>query len=258
MNIAAVPVIAAALLAVVILLLRTYLPILIGDVDRDEYLEEAQDLSMEEICFKMVSRFGGLMMIITLGTAVGVLVWNLSLSAVGLYGNPVRELAIGLVVAPVFVVFSYSLKYMILDVEEKSEEPQRNDQNAAEPSMDFLRPETRSELCWLLGGMSIQASAEEVFLRAALVGAPAALLSVSAWYFVVPSAVLFGLMHITGGIRKILHTSILGVVLGAVFVVGGILAAMVVHVLHNQFSAIKDYYKASSTTPSSSGATPEP
>lgn len=256
MNIAAVPVIAAALLAVVILLLRIYLPILIGDVDRDEFLEEAQDLTMEEICLNMVLRFGGLMMIITLGTAVGVLVWNLSLSAVGLYGNPVRELAIGLVVAPVFVVFSYSLKYMILDVEE-SEEPQRNDQNAAEPSMDFLRPETRSELGWLLGGMSIQASAEEVYFRAALVGAPAALLSVSAWYFVVPNAVLFGLMHITGGIRKIIHTSILGVVLGIVFVVGGILAAVVVHVLHNQFSAIKDYRKGSSPTPSSSSATPE-
>ena len=213
---------------------------------------------MEEICLKMVLRFGGLMMIIALGTAVGVLVWDLSLSAVGLYGNPVRELAIGLVVAPVFVVFSYSLKYMILDVEEESEGPQRNDQSAAEQSMEFLRPETRSELGWLLGGMSIQAPAEEVYFRAALVGAPAALLSVSAWYFVVPSAVLFGLMHITGGIRKYLHTSILGVFLGVVFVVGGLIAAIVVHVLHNQFSAVKDYRKKLSSSPSSSGVTPEP
>ncbi|PSP18494.1 hypothetical protein BRC62_02950 [Halobacteriales archaeon QH_10_67_13] len=117
-------------------------------------------------------------------------------------------------------------------------------------------PETRSELGWVLGGFGVQASAEEVYFRAALVGAPATLLSASGWYFVVPSAVLFGLVHVTGGKTESLHASVLGVVLGAVFVVAGILAAVVVHVLHNQFSAIREYYDESSA-PRSSGGTHE-
>jgi membrane protease YdiL (CAAX protease family) len=241
MNVAAVPVIGAALLSVVVLLLRTYLPILRSDADIEESIDDAEEFTPQEISRKMVVRFGAITLTIALGTGVGVLVWDLSLSAVGLYGNPLRELAIGFVVAPGFMVVSYYLpdviRYAGLEFTGKSKE--------------VLTVETRSELGWMLGGVTVQASTEEVFLRAALVGAPAALLSVSAWYFVVPAAVLFGLMHLTGGLAKTLHTSILGVLLGALFVVGGILAVVVVHVLHNQYGVIK-YYRSESSPPSSS------
>jgi membrane protease YdiL (CAAX protease family) len=259
MNVAAAPVIGAALFALCIGLLYLSLSHVRGSTDPKERLEENVG-TPRKASIQMVIRFGGVILILALGTAVGVLAWDLSLEAVGIYGNPVRELAIGLAVAPVFAGFSYLLKYVIFAVEEKLKEPQPNEQNEAEPSMDFLEPGTPSELGWLLGGISIQASAEEVYFRAAFVGALAALLSVSAWYLVVPSALLFGLMHSTGGMGKVLHASLLGVALGAVFVVGGILAAVVVHVLHNQFSTIKnyvieDYGKDSLPTPPSSDDT---
>ena len=96
-----------------------------------------------------------------------------------------------------------------------------------------------------------------MYFHAALVGAPATLLSVSARYFVVPSAVLFGLVHVTGGNTKSLHASILCVVLDAVFVVVGILAAIVVHIFHNQVNTIREY-RDESSTPRSSGTTPSP
>jgi len=210
----------------------------------------------ESFFIQTIVRFGGVMATIALGTAIGVLIWDLSLSAVGLYGNPVRELAIGFGVAPAVVVVSYLLKYVIERAEQKFGDPRDEPNEPADPHLEFLIPETRSELGWVLGGFGIQASAEEVYFRAALVGAPATLLSVSAWYFIIPSAILFGLVHVTGGRTKILHASVLGVVLGVVFVVVGILAAIVVHVLHNQVSAIREY-RDESSTPRSSGVTPE-
>lgn len=247
MNVAAAPVLGAAVLALGVLLLRTYLPVLRGDADLAESIDDAKEFTPKEISRKMVVNFGAITVTIALGTVVGVLVWDLSLSAVGLYGNPIRELALGFIVSPIFMIFSNYLPDIIRET---------GLEFGGETS-EILAVETRSELGWMLGGVTVQASAEEVFLRAALVGAPAALLSVSVWYFVVPAAVLFGLMHITGGRAKTIHTAVLGVILGAVFVVGGILAAVVVHVVHNQYGVIKYYRSDSSHAASSPSAPPE-
>jgi len=255
MNAGAAPVLGAALLVVCIALLYAYLVYGRGEADPVERAENKLG-TPREFFIQTIVRFGGVMATIALGTAIGVLIWDLSLSAVGLYGNPVRELAIGFGVAPAVVVVSYLLKYVIERAEQKFGDPRDEPNEPADPHLEFLIPETRSELGWVLGGFGIQASAEEVYFRAALVGAPATLLSVSAWYFIIPSAILFGLVHVTGGRTKILHASVLGVVLGVVFVVVGILAAIVVHVLHNQVSAIREY-RDESSTPRSSGVTPE-
>jgi membrane protease YdiL (CAAX protease family) len=244
MNVAAAPVIAAALLVVVSVVLRAYFSSR-GETDTGDRVAEFGARTPRERCFKIVVVFGGPLMLIVLGTIVGVLVWDLSLETVGLYGNPVRELAIGLLIAPVVVVFAEALGTLL---EHLGQESSGN-------SSEVLGVTTLSGLGWMLGAITVQASAEEVFFRAALVGAPAALLSVSAWYFVVPVAVLFGLLHFDGGIGKILYTSIMGVIFGAVFVVGGILAAVVAHVLHNQWSVIEDYREESSTSSSSHGTT---
>lgn len=246
MNIAGAPVIGAALLVVCIAVLYVYFVYRHSDTDSEERMEKGTKMTTREIALRMVVRFGGVTVIIALGTAVGVLVWDLQLAAVGLYGNPGRELAFGLGIGPVFAVFSY---YFTELVEYAGLESQGN-------VGELITVETLPELGWMLGGLSVQASAEEVYFRAALVGAPATLLSVSAWYFVVPSALLFGLLHGTGGKVKIFSTSIQGVILGAVFVVGGIIAAAAVHVLNNQITAVQLYRKESSSS-SSSGVTPD-
>ncbi|AGB16447.1 CAAX amino terminal protease family [Halovivax ruber XH-70] len=237
MTVAAAPVIAAALLSVAFVVLHAYFRSS-DETEQDDRIAEFGAKTPQERCVKIVVAFSGPLILIVLGTIVGVLVWGLSLETVGLYGNPVREFAIGLVVAPVIVVFAEALgtflKYL--------------GQESSGNSSEVLGVKTLSGLGWMLGAITVQASAEEVYFRAALVGAPAALFSVSAWAFVVPVAVLFGLLHFDGGIGKILYTSIMGIIFGSVFVVGGILAAVVAHVLHNQWSVIDDYREESSTS----------
>lgn len=242
MNVAAAPVVGVALLIAGILVSRV-LPMVKGDVDPDERLDNSRELPPQKIALMMGLNFGGIIVVIVLGTAVGVLVWDLSLEAVGFYGNPARELAIGIVAVPVFRLFSTALTDLLEDA----------GQEFKGPGAEILTVETLPELGWMLGGITVQAAAEELHFRAALVGAPAALLSVSAWYFVVPAGVLFGFVHGTGGKAKMVSASLQGIVLGVVFVVGGLLAAVVVHVLSNQYSVIK-YYR---NEPSPSSPTPD-
>lgn len=244
MTLAAAPVVGVALLIAAILVSRVF-PMVLGESDPDERLDDPQELTPQQLALRMGLYFGGIIVVIALGTAVGVFVWGLSLEAVGFYGNPARGLAIGIVVVPVFRVFSEALIEFL----------QAAGQEFEGPGGEFLSVETLPELGWTLWGITVQASAEELHFRAALVGAPAALLSVSAWYFVVPAAVLFGFVHGTGGKAKIISSSIQGIVLGAVFVVGGLLAAAVVHVLSNQYSVIKYYRNESSLSSSSPDAT---
>lgn len=62
---------------------------------------------------------------------------ELSLSAVGLYGNPVRELAIAFGIAPAVVVVSYLVKYVIERAKQEFGEPRDEPSEPADPHLDF-------------------------------------------------------------------------------------------------------------------------
>jgi len=109
-----------------------------------------------------------------------------------------------------------------------------------------LHPQTLSGLSWYTAGLSVQASAEEVFFRGGLVGAGAIVLGVSAWYLVVPFAVMFGLGHAGRGAGGILVTTVSGVLFGAVFVTFGLLPAALAHVTNNIATTVGKALRADS------------
>lgn len=185
---------------------------------------EAEDLNVPPRDFFVVAAavFGGIGAVVGLGIAVGILVFDLPTAAVGLDASPVRGAAVGAVaglgLAGGHKLLIKGLKAAGLEFTELYEE---------------MVPETVPALGWYGAGIGVQASAEEVIFRAALVGAPAALLSVSPWYFVVPAAVLFGFAHTGRGTGSVVSTAIVGVAFGGLFVTAGLVAAAVAHVVNN-------------------------
>ncbi|MFP4626427.1 MAG: CPBP family intramembrane glutamic endopeptidase [Natronomonas sp.] len=75
---------------------------------------------------------------------------------------------------------------------------------------------------------------EELLFRAALIGGFAAWLDVSSWVLVLLSSVVFGLGHVTQGRLGVVVTGVLGIALGAAFVLtNSLLVVIVAHYMIN-------------------------
>jgi membrane protease YdiL (CAAX protease family) len=101
----------------------------------------------------------------------------------------------------------------------------------------MLAPETRREWLLLLGlVLPAVAVSEELLFRGALIGGLAAGTSFSPWFFVVLSALAFGVSHTAQGWMGIGVTGALGFLLGACFVLtGDLLLLVVAHYLVDTF-----------------------
>lgn len=100
---------------------------------------------------------------------------------------------------------------------------------------EFLAPEDVLEWVLLLGVvLPVVAFGEELLFRGALIGGVGAATGVSPWVLVVVSSVAFGSAHTAQGSLGIVVTGVLGLVLGAAFVVtGDLLLVVVAHYIVN-------------------------
>jgi len=100
---------------------------------------------------------------------------------------------------------------------------------------ELLAPSSLAGWALLLGVvLPVVAGFEELLFRAALVGVVSTAYPVAAWTMVAVSSVAFGLGHGAQGTGGIVVTAVLGVVLGAAYVVtGSLLVVFVAHYLVN-------------------------
>ncbi|MFC7073354.1 CPBP family intramembrane glutamic endopeptidase [Halovenus rubra] len=102
----------------------------------------------------------------------------------------------------------------------------------SQPFEDAM-PKTGWEMGCYAGGIAVASSAEELLFRGSLIGAMAAILSVSPWLLIVPSAILFGFAHADRGSGHIVVLTLLGIGWGILFVFSGLVAAAIAHVVTN-------------------------
>jgi len=98
-----------------------------------------------------------------------------------------------------------------------------------------MAPRTTGGWILLLGAiLPLVAVFEELFFRAVLIGAAAAATGLSPWLFVVPSTVAFAAGHGLQGRGGLLVTGVLGIVLGAAFVLtNSLLLVVLAHYVIN-------------------------
>lgn len=183
---------------------------------------EDLDLSPRQFLLVTVSVFGGVGAVVALAIGVGTVFFDLSAATVGLGDPSLRSAGVG-VLAGVLIAGVHKglvrlLKAVGLTFTELYGE---------------MVPETVPGLGWYAAGIGVQASAEEVVFRAALVGVPAALFGVSPWLFVVPAAILFGVAHTGRGSGSVVSTALVGILWGGLFVTWGLVAAAVAHAVNN-------------------------
>jgi membrane protease YdiL (CAAX protease family) len=99
--------------------------------------------------------------------------------------------------------------------------------------IDVLVPRTTSERRWFAGVAVTAGIAEEIAYRALPIVVLGALLpSVSPWWFVAISSIVFGLAHLYQGIAGVIAVAVLGGAFGAIYVAtGSLVIGMVLHVL---------------------------
>jgi membrane protease YdiL (CAAX protease family) len=187
------------------------------DVDPSEI-----DPSPQEFFALVGLQWGLLGSLVALGAVAGVIVWGFTPAAIGLRGFTIGSAILGVGAGPALYGFHWVLIKLLKTAGFTFTELFEN-----------LTPDTARESGWYVVGVGIQASAEELIFRGALVGALSVALSVPAWQLVVPAAILFGLAHVGRGSGSVISTTAMGLGFGVVFLVGGLVAAALAHVLNN-------------------------
>lgn len=161
---------------------------------------------------------------------VGVWYAEIPLSALGLTGEPMLAVGIGVLTglglyagSAIGTVTAAQLGY---DYDERLR--------------DLLTPESPGSWLLLLGGvLPVIAGFEELLFRAALIGVPSALGGIDPWFLAGGSSVAFAFGHGAQGRLGILVTGILGFVLASVFIVSNsLLAVVTAHYLVNALEFI--------------------
>lgn len=210
-----------------------------GSTGRGDELdtERLEGTSAREFATLAVLTFGGLGAVVVVATVFASAFGTLRPETVGLDRLGPAYVAVGLVVGVGSYLLHRVLKVVLgaLGL-------------AFTDLFEELTPETTTDLAWYAGGHAVQATAEEVVFRLALVGALAPTLGVSGWTLVLPTAVVFALAHTGSGSGHVVDTGVLGVVLGVVFVEFGFLAVAVAHVTINATSRTVQFYESGGET----------